>query len=227
MRKILTLGLVSDVRLYLSGQAEDESLHYDPASVSPQVTVRTFFQVENKGPTAAAEVPVKILVPVAYSSSAGLNFTFGEVVEVSLASSCSDEGVVSDMGGVTDGEVSKPPFDTTLSVTCAAPGFLCHSFTCTFRETQQAQAVALNTRYNFEQMQAEFGSNATPASTLGSHLVFRARDRQKRLGGRVGDCGAQGMASARAARPAHAHLDLSRVRAGGAGPARGHCSRSV
>lgn len=161
MREILTLGLVSDVRLYLSGQAEDESLHYDPASVSPQVTVRTFFQVENKGPTAAAEVPVKILVPVAYSSSTGLNFTFGEVVEVSLASSCSDEGVVSDMGGVTDGEVSKPPFDTTLSVTCAAPGFLCHSFTCTFRETQQAQAVALNTRYNFEQMQAELGSNAT------------------------------------------------------------------
>ncbi|XP_047493839.1 integrin alpha-9-like [Penaeus chinensis] len=158
-QKTLTLGLVRDVRLFLSGNAEEESLHYDPATSSPQVTVRTFFQVGNQGTTASADVPVKIFVPVAFSPSPGFNF--GEVLEVSPAISCSDEGVVSDMDGITVGEVSKPPFDTTLSVTCAAPGFLCHSITCMFKDTYQVQTFSLNTRYDFGQLQEKYGSNAT------------------------------------------------------------------
>nr|UBZ54013.1 integrin alpha 7 [Penaeus japonicus] len=175
-KRTLTLGLVRDVRLVVMGQAEEETMHYDPTSTSPEVNVRTFFQVANQGITASTEVAVKILVPVAYNPSPQIDIKFGEVVEVSSMISCSDEGLVSDMDGVDVGQVSKPPFDTSLSVTCAAPGFLCRSFTCKFLETSQAKTVSLDTRYDFTQLQENYGLNATASINTWAGIVTSEPD---------------------------------------------------
>ncbi|XP_071512950.1 LOW QUALITY PROTEIN: integrin alpha-4-like [Panulirus ornatus] len=166
------LLLRRDVQLFLTGYSDNDILHYNTSTLSPQVVSDITIQAENRGVTKVGEVTVEVLVPLAYSPPDGdSNVTFGAITQVSVIPDSGIKSVeVADWrwskvapGVVVDGGIETPPTGIPLVATCAVHGMLCGRFFCNLGNVNQEPRISLQTSYNLTYLIEKYGRDSSVA----------------------------------------------------------------